>query len=71
MHWCKEGNMLLCKDCVNFLMHTSYICHCDYDNWNDVVFKDALLNCAEMFECDNFEPITKNKIESTWIQEYM
>lgn len=46
---------MLCKDCVNFLMHKSDICHCDYEHWENVQYKDAVLLCGEMFECSSFE----------------
>jgi hypothetical protein len=53
-------NRLLCKDCVNFLMHKKNLCHCDYEHWTDVPYKDAILFCAEMFECSNHEVLYIN-----------
>jgi hypothetical protein len=48
---------MLCKECVNFLMHNKDICHCDYEYWENTQYKDALLLCGEMFECKNFEEL--------------
>ncbi len=45
----------LCSDCVNFLMHKNDVCHCDYEHWENVRYKDAVLFCAEMFECTSYE----------------
>lgn len=47
----------LCKDCVNFLSHQDNIYHCDYEMWLETEYKDAILNCAEMYECENYEPL--------------
>lgn len=51
---------MLCKDCVNFLMHNKDICHCDYEHWEKTLYKDALLFCGEMFDCVNFEELYLN-----------
>jgi len=51
---------MLCKDCVNFLMHKKDICHCDFENWEDVPYKDALLLCGEMYGCTSFEELIRN-----------
>lgn len=54
---------MLCKDCVNFLMHKKDICHCDFEHWENVQYKDAVLLCAEMFECSNFEELFLNNMK--------
>jgi len=51
--------MKLCRECVNFLSHVQGIYHCDFECWENTPFKDAILNCAEMFECENFESLDR------------
>ena len=36
-------------------MHKNDVCHCDYEHWENVRYKDAVLFCAEMFECTSYE----------------
>jgi hypothetical protein len=50
-------NCKLCKDCVNFLVHEKGKALCDYDFWEECLWKDAVLFCPEMFECDKYENV--------------
>lgn len=52
---------MLCKDCVNFISHEEGVYHCDFEHWVDTPYKDALLNCGEMFECENYENLSTLK----------
>lgn len=58
----------LCKDCVNFLSHNTNTCLCDFEYWDEMEYKDAILNVPEMFECTHFEPISKI-IKSDWMND--
>ena len=47
----------LCQDCVNFLEHKKDVVFCDYDYWEQKEKKEAMIFCAEMFECIHYESI--------------
>lgn len=52
----KKINQKLCKDCINFIKEDKKnIYSCDYEYWENLKTKDAIILVPELFNCDKWE----------------
>jgi hypothetical protein len=51
----KKIKQKLCKDCINFIRETDKIYSCDYEYWENIKVKDAIIFVPELFDCDKWE----------------